>query len=204
MISQLLRHWQKRPPPDSEFAHLFAKATPGAGLVALDTETTSLDCRTAEIVSIGAVRIQGQRILTSQGLHLMVKPGGRMVPESIKTHQLRHCDLENAMEPVAALRQLLHFIGPSPLVGYYLEFDLAIINRYVTSLFGWRLPNRGMELSALYYNKKIGYLPTRTIDLRFEVIRENLGIPDLGRHDAMNDAIMIALMYIKLKHAAHS
>ena len=45
------------PPPDNEW-------------VSLDCETTGLNVRTDEIVSIGAVRIVGNRIMTSERLEL--------------------------------------------------------------------------------------------------------------------------------------
>ena len=42
--------------------------------VALDCETTGLNVRSDEIIAIGAVRIAGNRILTSQRLELLVRP----------------------------------------------------------------------------------------------------------------------------------
>lgn len=183
--------------PNEEFAPLFARDE-GTEVVALDTETTSLDPAKAEVVAIGAVKIQGNRILTSDGLNLLVKPSGPIPPEGIPTHQLLQRDLTHALEPEEALRRLFHFIGPRPLVGYYLEFDLAILNRMARQLFGLRLKNRQIDVSRLYFDKKIGRVPQKPIDLRFNTILDALKLPRLGRHDAWNDAIMTAMIYQKL------
>lgn len=43
-------------------------------------------------------------------------------------------------------------------------------------------------------------IPQGFVDLRFEAMRQDLRIPDLGRHDAYSDALTTALMYIKLRH----
>ena len=42
--------------------------------VALDCETTGLDVRRDQIISIGAVRILGNRLMTSERLELLVRP----------------------------------------------------------------------------------------------------------------------------------
>lgn len=198
-LARLVRHFTRgAPPTDPDFAPLFQPDTTGE-VVALDTETTSLDPKRAELVSIGAVIIQGNRLLTSTALHLLVRPTRAMDEASIKTHGLRPCDLEQALAAEQAIRQLLRFIGPRPLLGYYLEFDLAVLNRYLTRLFDFSLPNRWIEVSSLYHDRKIGLLPNKPVDLRFETIRQALDIPLLGRHNALNDAIMAAMMYLKLR-----
>ena len=56
--------------------------------VALDCETTGLDVRTDEIVSIGAVRIEGDRIVTSERLELLVRPERGILPTAC-IHRLR-------------------------------------------------------------------------------------------------------------------
>lgn len=175
-------------------------ADPDGEYVALDTETTSLDTKTAEIIAIGAVRIQGKRILTSDSLDLLVKPSGIMAEASIKTHHLRVRDLSGGMEPSAAIRRLLHFIGGRTLVGYYLEFDITLLNRYVQGLYGFTLPNTCVEVSAIYHKKKLGMFPHKNLDLRFETIRHDLGIPPLGEHNALNDALMTAMIFVKLQN----
>lgn len=38
-------------------------------------------------------------------------------------------DFEYALSPPEGIERFLQFIGPPPLAGYYLEFDVAMINR---------------------------------------------------------------------------
>jgi len=47
--------------------------------------------------------------------------------------------------------------------------------------------------------KKLKLIPDGIIDLRFDSIMKDLGLPIFGKHDAINDAIMTAMMYVKLK-----
>ena len=104
-----------------------------------------------------------------------------------------------------AMKQLLHFIGSRPLVGYYLQFDVAMINRALFPLLGQGLPQAKIEVSALYYDYKFRQLPAyrqqdnADIDLRFATLMNELNLPLREAHDALNDAVMAALAFIKLR-----
>ena len=98
------------------------------------------------------------------------------------------------------LPAFLHFVGGRPLVGYYVDFDIAMLDKYVLPLIGIELPNPRIEVSKLYYERKYGDAPPNTaIDLSFAAILKDLGVPPLAQHDAFNDALMSAMMYVALR-----
>ncbi len=178
---------------------------PAGEWVALDCETTGLDTRRDEIVAIGAVRIHGNRIMTSERLELLVQPGKRRLSaDSVRIHQLREQDVAHGLPIDQALQQLLHFIGSRPLVGYYLQFDVAMLNRALFPMLGMGLPQRKIEVSAMYYAHKRRHLApyaqeSTPIDLRFATLMDDLGLPTRHAHDALNDAVMAALAFVKLR-----
>ena len=49
---------------------------------------------------------------------------------------------------------------------------------------------------------EIKFIPDATIDLRFDVIMKDLELETFGKHDALNDAIMTAMIYLKLQNVA--
>jgi DNA polymerase-3 subunit epsilon len=183
---------------DPAFRFLFDEPPEGEA-VAIDCETTGLDPRQDDIVTLAAIPIRGSRILSSGGFQAMVKPAARMKAEAIKVHRLREGDVAGGRTMEEALPELLRFIGSRPLVGYYLEFDLAMINKHARRLIGIELPNRRIEVSGLYYERKYGDAPPGVqIDLRFAAILADLGLPILDQHDAFSDALMTAMMYVAL------
>ena len=198
------RRWLLFHLADTRFAFMF-DPPPADEWVALDCETTGLDVRRDRIISIGAVRIVGNRLLTSQRLELLVRPERALDVASMRVHRLRERDLAEGLPPEEAMRQLLHFIGSRPLVGYYLEFDLAMINRAVWPMLGIRLPQPTIEVSALYYDYKNRQLPPHArngrIDLRFATLMSDLALPTRDAHDALNDAVMAGLAFLKLRGA---
>lgn len=198
------RNWLRKQLRNRDFAFLFDRP-PENEWVSLDCETTGLDTRRDEIISIGAVRIAGERILASQRLELIVRPSGEVPAQSVRIHRLRTHDVASGIAPQDAIAQLLHFIGPRPLVGYYLQFDVAMINRVAQPLLGIPLPCLQHEVSALYYEYKFRQLPpyqqysNADIDLRFNTMMRDLNLPQRDAHDAMNDAVMAAMAFIKLR-----
>ncbi len=199
MFRTLGNRWNRKHLKDERFAFLFEEDQSGE-VVVFDCETTGLDPKKDEIISIGAVKIKENRILTDEAMHLFVRQEKQICHESITIHQIRHCDLEDAIPIEEAIEKFLYFIGGRTLAGYYLEFDVAMINKYTKPIMGITLPNRQEEVSAIYYDKKISTIPQGNIDLRFEAIIDDLSLPKLQAHDALNDAVMTAMIYLKLKH----
>jgi DNA polymerase-3 subunit epsilon len=198
MFAALKKKLNRRGLKDTSYEYLFDMYE-GDEVVVFDCETTGLDTKKDEILSIGAVKIRNNKVVTSEMFEVFVKPSGVISGLSITIHHIRPCDLENALEPKDAVMKFLDFIGNRPLVGYYLEFDVAMVNRYVKEYLGITLPNQQIEVSGLYFDKKIALIPQGNIDLRFDTILRNLQVPQMGQHNAVNDAIMTAMIYLKLK-----
>ena len=202
-IHALKRGWLLYHLADAHFDFMYDDP-PDDEWVAIDCETTGLDVRRDEIISIGAVRIKGSRLLTSQRLELIVRPERRLKVDSMRVHHLRESDVAQGLPPQQAMRRLLDFIGSRPLVGYYLEFDVAMLNREIWPMLGVRLPQKKIEVSALYYDHKLRQLRPEErahadIDLRFATLMNDLGLPLRPAHDALNDAVMAGLAFVKLR-----
>ena len=198
----LRRGWLLYHLAEPRFSFMY-DAPPDGEWVVLDCETTGLDVRRDQIVSIGAVRIVGNRLLTSQRLELLVRPERALKVASMRVHRLLESDVAQGLDPAQAMRLLLDFIGSRPLVGYYLEFDVAMLNREIWPLLGLRLPQPKIEVSAMYYDFKNRQLPAHQrggdIDLRFATMMTDLALPLRDAHDALNDAVMAGLAFVKLR-----
>ena len=200
----LKREWLIYHLGDPAFRFMFDEPPPNEW-VSLDCETTGLNVRSDEIISIGAVRIVGNRIMTSERFEVLVRPERGVSAQSVRIHRLRERDVAQGLPILEAMKRLMHFIGSRPLVGYYLEFDVAMLNRAIFPLLGQGLPQPKIEVSALYHDYKFRQLPPYqqqanvVIDLRFNTLMRDLDLPLRDAHDALNDAVMAALAFIKLR-----
>jgi DNA polymerase-3 subunit epsilon len=187
---------------DQSYRFMF-KGGPADEVVAIDCETTGLKVRTDDVIAIAAIKIRGNRILASEHFEAVAHPDSDMRAEAIKVHRLRQSDVEQAPIIWKVIPRFLHFIGGRPLVGYYVDFDIAMLNKYILPLVGIELPNKRIEVSKLYYERKYGDAqPNTEIDLSFAAIQRDLGIPALAQHDAFNDALMTAMMFVELRDLA--
>ena len=196
MFHAIKQHFNKKKLIDSKYAYLFDKYD-GDELVCFDCETTGLNPKVDDIISIGAVIIKNNQILSSQKFERFVKPKKELTGETIKIHRIRECDLENAKNIDDVIIEFLDFIGNRPLVGYFLSFDKAMVNKYIKPKIGITLPNLSYEVSEIYYNM-VSTAYNTEIDLKFNTMMNKLDLPIMSAHDAINDAIMTAMMYIKL------
>jgi len=199
MFAKFMKNRNRKKLNDEKYSYLF-DIPPEGEYVCFDCETTGLDPKTDDIISIGAVKIKDNKILTSKKFERFIKPQKKLDAESIQIHQIRTCDLIHGEDIHDVIEEFMVFIGARPLVGYYLEFDMAMVNKYIKPRIGINLPNKQHEVSAIYHDKKIQRIPQGHIDLRFNTIMKDLKLPFMGKHDALNDAIMTAMIFIKLSY----
>lgn len=195
---QWIKSYQRKQLKQPEFDFLFEEGHTDE-VVCFDCETTGLNPKKDNIITLSAIKIRGTTLLTSESLSLKFKQNEDINAESIKVHHIRNMDAQEGLNDHQAITQFLHFIGNRPLVGYYLEFDMAMVNQVIKPWLGIKLPNQAIEVSELYYDYKEKFIPQKVVDLSFQSILKDLKLPNLGQHDAFSDALMTALIYVKLQ-----
>lgn len=198
---EVTRWWRQRMPsyrpPPERWAHMEATYH-GDEVVVLDCETSQFDKKKGELLSVAAVVVSKQSIALSKALDITIRSDVETHPDAVRVHHLRREDREQGLTVAEAIEQLLDFIGNRPICGFYIEFDRAILNRYINELHGFELPNRFIEVSELYARKKRRQFPEMQLDLTFEGLANDLSVPVIRRHTALGDVISTSLMYIKL------
>ncbi|TBW39191.1 3'-5' exonuclease [Siculibacillus lacustris] len=194
-LRRRLDRWRLK---DPRWASMFEEH-PSGEVVSVDCETTGFDTRKDDVISIAAIRIAANRIVTSSAFEAVVRPEAAMRADAIRVHQLRAVDVEAGRPMAEVLPEFLDFVGGRPLVGYWIDYDVTMLDRSVRAAYGFGLPNRRIEVSSLYYDLKYrGAPPGTQIDLTFAAISRDLGLRQLPLHDAFNDALTAAEMYVLL------
>lgn len=198
-LQQLSCAWQKTQLQRPELASMFT--TPSAKQwVAIDCEMTGLNPKKHHLLSVAAIHINGNTIDTGNGMHLVCRPPVMPDRDTIVIHGLRTADVEHGMSYDEMLTLLLPFIDNRPIVGFCTQLDMVFLNPLVKRYMGTTLPNKVIDVRQLY-SRRMGDrtqgIPNQTQHLTN--ILAHYDIPELGAHDAYNDAIMTAMAFLHVR-----
>jgi DNA polymerase-3 subunit epsilon len=183
MLSDLRKSLNRRHLTDPAFGFLFDEDTSGDAVV-LAVGASSFEPEQAELQEIVAIVARGNRLLTSQRLHLKIGP--------VKNGQ-------NGVPARDAAAAVLRFAGSRPLVGYFLDFAVNLLDRTVRPMIGVTIPNERIEVSSLYYDRRRGNTGRAAPDLRFDAILRDLDLPERGTPGPFADAVSAGLIYLTLQ-----
>ena len=144
--------------------------------VALDLETTGLDAGRDTIIEVGAVKFNGQETLDS--FQTFINPG-RAIPEFIqRLTGISPQQVRRAPPFSAVVADLEAFLGPHPIIGHNISFDLRFLEAHGLPLGNpsydtWDLASMFLPRSPEY---SLGYLSNY------------LGVKHIDPHRALGDA----------------
>ncbi len=165
----------------------------GLSYTVFDTETTGVEPSAGDrIVSIGAVRIVNGRLLKRDVYQQLVDPQRPISRQSVRIHGIRDADLEGQPRLGAVLPAFHRFCEDTVLVAHNAAFDMRFLE-LAESEAGVRFTQPVLDsllLSAVAHRE--------LDDHRIEAIAERLGIPVVGRHTALGDALVTAEIFLRL------
>lgn len=170
-----------------------------------DTETTSLEVKSARLLSLGAVKISKGKIEAGNALNCVIKWSENVDrPSNVEIHGIMPSASKQGMPPEEAIDIFLQAIRSSVLVAHHADFDVAIINETLDRYYpGLVLKNPVLDtgkiairLEAAAFNTGIEVQRGYSLDQLIEKYK----IEPLERHTALGDAYTTAVLFLKLKH----
>jgi len=157
-----------------------------------DTETTGLDPVHDEIISIGAVRVLGGRLLRQESFDRLVDPGRSVPAGSIAVHGITTSMVRGQPSIDDVLPLFARYADDTVLVGHNVGFDM-------------RLLREKEERTGIRFGQPV--LDTLLLDAALhpdfeehslEAIAGRLGVEVVGRHTALGDATVTAEVFLRL------
>jgi DNA polymerase-3 subunit epsilon len=171
-------------------------------LVAIDTETTGMNkrrsgdvCDGHRIIEVAAVEILNGKV-TGRYFHSYVNPGIKVCDRAYKVHGVSDEFLKDKPAFSEIAESLLEFIGGSPLVIHNAEFDISFLDKEFHMLGEADKPydKSFVVLDTLKTSRSL--FPGEVNSLKGLCKRFN--IDHSGLHNALNDAIMLANVYLAI------
>lgn len=168
----------------------------GIDYCAIDVETTGLDLRDDEIISIGAVQIHQGRIKVEDNFYREVRP--RRLPSlpSVQVHGLRGIDLETAAPIESVIPDFAARIGSRVLIAHAAWIERAFLTQHLrgTGLTFSRpmIDTAGLARAFGYAADDNGREPS------LELLARQLNLPAYSPHNALGDALTTAIVFLAL------
>lgn len=118
-------------------------------LVVLDLETSGLDLKRDQVLSIGAVVIDGGAIRLGEQFECTLHRDGHTVSASVLIHGLAPSDIAAGIEPAEALLAFMEFLGDSPLLAFHAGFDQHMLARALKDTLNLRLRHTFFDVAEL-------------------------------------------------------
>jgi DNA polymerase-3 subunit epsilon len=167
----------------------------------VDTETTSIDPRSADVLSIGTCRVEGGAISLTETYEIAVRPSALSDHENVLIHGIGHARQAEGGSRGEALAAWIVSATPAVLVGYHALFDASVIARAARDSLGIRLSFEWLDIALL--------MPALFDDSRslpqvqpLDHWLHRFAITNSGRHGAAADAYVTAQLLLMVLHRA--
>ena len=158
-----------------------------------DTETTGLEPTAGdEIIQIGATRIVAAKLRRQECFDQLVDPQRALSPAGIAIHGIEPAALRGQPLIASVLPAFHAFAQDTVLVAHNAAFDMRFLQLKEVAT-GVRFEQPVLDtllLSAVIHPQQESH--------RLEAIAERLGVPVLGRHTALGDAMVTAEVFLKM------
>ena len=158
-----------------------------------DTETTGLQPSAGdEIIQIGATRIVAGKLRREEAYEQLVDPERDIPAEGIAIHGIEAAMVRGAPTIDTVLPAFAAYAQDTVLVAHNAAFDMRFLElkRERTGIAFDQPVLDTLLLSAVVHPAQASH--------RLEAIAERLGVPVLGRHTALGDAMVTAEVFLKL------
>lgn len=158
-----------------------------------DTETTGLEPSNGdEIIQIGAVRVVNNRLLYQEVFDQIIDPEIPLKPESIPIHGISEDMVRGKPNIDLVLPSFYEFCEDTVLIAHNAAFDMRFLQLKETRT-GIRFSQPVLDtllLSAVVHPNQESH--------KLDVIMERLGVDIESRHNALQDAVATAEVFMKL------
>jgi DNA polymerase-3 subunit epsilon len=169
-----------------------------ANFAALDLETTGLDIKGDEIISIAIIPMTGFQIHFGRSFYSLIKPI-KFYDRSIKIHGICPGDLKQAPTFVELCERILGMLMDRIIVGFNVIFDIAFLKEHFKKIVTHhrKLDFKYVDIKEIevWILQRTGR--TATYSLNFLDLIENYQIERGSMHNALSDAYIAARIFQK-------
>ncbi len=169
-------------------------------LIAVDFETTGLDAKKDEIISMGFCPINDHVIRLAECLHIVIKTQQNLTSGNVAIHGLTDDILTLGITQQQALFKFMELVKGKIIVAHYHNIERTFIQKLAKQTLGISLPLSFLD--TFWFAEKRMKQKHQTItsnSLRLFNLRKQQGLPNYKAHNALEDAISTAELLLAQK-----
>ncbi|MCL1079311.1 DNA polymerase III subunit epsilon [Parashewanella spongiae] len=173
-------------------------------LLALDFETTGLNRNTDRILSIGYTNIQKGVISLKNSQHFLVNTQVKLSKENVHIHNIMDSEQATGLPVDQVIARLLQDLTGKVMLVHFAQVELSFLKQACIQLYGMApvfpvidtlmMAKRRLDLSDTPYE------PSK---LRLISLREEFKLPPHHEHNALNDALATAELFLAMLNKNH-
>ncbi|MES9846281.1 MAG: exonuclease domain-containing protein [Candidatus Sedimenticola sp. PURPLELP] len=165
--------------------------------LALDFETTGLDQKRDDILSVGYTTIRGQSLFLDDATHILTKPTRTIPEESAVVHGILDDEASSAQKLEQVLPVLLNALAGKAMLAHHAAIEYNFLNNACRRIYGY--PFIGPVVDTLALEVRQFRSRDKSIkqgDLRLANARDRYGLPRYPAHNALTDAIAAGELFL--------
>lgn len=164
----------------------------------LDFETTGLNADEDKIISIGYTVIKNLHMVPSSSTHILVNPEKKLTEKNVSIHQLTDSELERGLSLSDAMEKLFLAMENRVVVVHFEKIEKSFINTACNQLFQINsLPMIMFDTLEIEHKKmQRMHQAVNPKELRLFSLRDKYNLPRYKAHNAMQDAISTAELFL--------
>lgn len=203
-ITDLKRRWQLPRTSPGPLRDYLEQPFPASSLdyreveyLALDLETTGLDARKHQILSVGYVVLRGCRIDLSTAQHRLVQVDAAIPESSAIIHQITDDEAAGGGKLTEVMSETLAALRGRVLIAHHARVEKSFLGAACKRIWGKGLIMPVVDTQAialrLLQRRQIAF---KGSDLRLHALCERYNLPRYGAHNALSDALAAAELFL--------
>ncbi|MCP4991244.1 MAG: DNA polymerase III subunit epsilon [Colwellia sp.] len=166
-------------------------------ILAVDFETTGLDARQDKLLSVGFVTLKQHQISLKSSYHQIVKTKAQLEESNVIIHHITDSQKEKGQALAMVVEALLKALSGSVMLVHFARIEKQFLTQACLELYGMAPVFPIIDTLALAKRRldkrDVAYDPS---ELRLTNLRHKLKLPEHHAHNALNDAIATAELFM--------
>lgn len=171
-------------------------------IISVDFETTGLDAKKDKLLSVGYVKMVGNQINLATCFHQVINTQEKLCPSNVAIHQITDQEQNLGQSLETVVENLLTAMTGHVMLVHFANIEKNFLQQACKQLYG--IAPVFPIIDTLMVEKRLRdslHQEYGAEQLRLPRLREHYQLPGYYAHNALNDALATAELFLAMRHA---